>query len=82
MPNKLGAKFTCETCGSQFLITRPGDGSLTCEHDGESRNKLGKRLACPNCRTEALCSGPGEGVVHCCSVPMNEKAPKQLPSAD
>jgi hypothetical protein len=30
--NLLGKRYTCEECGAQVLVTKPGDGELAC-HD-------------------------------------------------
>jgi len=32
MGNLLGKRYTCEECGAQLLVTKPGDGELVC-HD-------------------------------------------------
>ncbi len=30
MPNQTGKRYTCPQCGSEFLVTKGGDGSLKC----------------------------------------------------
>jgi desulfoferrodoxin-like iron-binding protein len=30
MPNLLGKRYTCATCGAQVLVTKPGAGEVTC----------------------------------------------------
>ena len=30
MPNETGKRYTCSQCGSEFLVTRGGDGELKC----------------------------------------------------
>ncbi len=30
MPNLPGKRYYCEVCGSEFIVTRKGDGTLTC----------------------------------------------------
>ena len=30
MPNETGKRYTCSQCGSEFLVTRGGDGALKC----------------------------------------------------
>ncbi len=30
MPNQTGKRYTCSQCGSEFLVTRGGDGELKC----------------------------------------------------
>lgn len=32
MANLLGKRYTCTECGAQVLVTKAGDGELTC-HD-------------------------------------------------
>ena len=32
MANLLGKRYTCAECGAQVLVTKAGDGGLTC-HD-------------------------------------------------
>jgi len=34
MPLQVGKRYKCETCGAEVLVTKPGDGSLSC-HDQE-----------------------------------------------
>lgn len=45
-------------------------------------NQLGKRYGCSKCGTEVLCTKNGDGVAQCCSVDMQIKKPKALPSGD
>ncbi len=30
MPAQTGKRYTCPTCGSEFIVTKGGDGELTC----------------------------------------------------
>ncbi len=30
MPNKPGSRMKCETCGAEIVITKGGNGSVTC----------------------------------------------------
>lgn len=30
MPNPLGARFRCTTCGTEVLITKAGEGEVNC----------------------------------------------------
>ena len=30
MPNETGKRYTCSKCGSEFLVTRGGDGRMKC----------------------------------------------------
>jgi hypothetical protein len=30
MPNQLGKRFQCETCGTEVLCIKPGEGGVEC----------------------------------------------------
>jgi desulfoferrodoxin-like iron-binding protein len=30
MTNAVGKKFICDRCGSEFIVTRGGEGTITC----------------------------------------------------
>jgi len=30
MANQIGKRYVCKKCGSEFIVTRAGDGTLTC----------------------------------------------------
>lgn len=30
MANQIGKRYVCKKCGSEFIVTRTGDGTLTC----------------------------------------------------
>ncbi len=30
MANEVGKRYTCTNCGSEFIVTRGGDGQLVC----------------------------------------------------
>ena len=30
MPNQTGKRYVCSSCGSEMLVTRGGDGQLSC----------------------------------------------------
>ena len=30
MANEMGKRYVCKKCGSEFIVTRPGNGTLTC----------------------------------------------------
>ncbi|TML64104.1 MAG: hypothetical protein E6G17_03620 [Actinobacteria bacterium] len=30
VPNKLGKRYSCAECGAEVLVTRAGDGELSC----------------------------------------------------
>jgi hypothetical protein len=43
MPNQLGKRYTCDTCGATVLVTKPGDGAVTC-HDAPMEQHQPKPL--------------------------------------
>ncbi len=30
MANEVGKRYVCTKCGSEFIVTRGGDGTITC----------------------------------------------------
>jgi len=30
MANETGKRYTCTTCGAEYIVTRGGDGTLSC----------------------------------------------------
>jgi desulfoferrodoxin-like iron-binding protein len=30
MANQIGKRYVCKKCGSEFIVTRAGDGTVTC----------------------------------------------------
>ena len=30
MANKVGKRYICTKCGSEFIVTQPGEGTLKC----------------------------------------------------
>ncbi len=90
MANQVGKRYQCSKCNSEMIVTKAGEGALSCcgapmqqkDCGGDVANQLGKRFQCENCGTEVLCIKPGEGEVECCGVAMQLQQPKVLPSAD
>ena len=95
MANQLGKRYLCSKCGSEFIVTRGGDGILNCcgqpmelkqkKQKGTvllMANKLGKRYECASCGTEILCTKEGSGEVICCNAPVPEQKAEALPSSD
>ena len=96
MANQVGKRYVCKKCGAEFIVTRPGEGTLICCGQpmelkkqpslaidrGELMNQLGKRYRCEKCGTEVLCTKAGEGVVICCDNEMTPQEPRPLPSSD
>lgn len=33
MPTKVGTRYVCTVCGSEFIVTKAGTGTLTCDGD-------------------------------------------------
>lgn len=33
MPNQLGRRYQCETCGTMVLCTKAGEGAIVCHGD-------------------------------------------------
>lgn len=38
MANQTGKRYTCAKCGAEYIVTRGGDGTLTC-HDQPMEQK-------------------------------------------
>ncbi|MDO8635706.1 MAG: desulfoferrodoxin [Dehalococcoidia bacterium] len=30
MPNQVGKRYVCTKCGAEFIVTRGGDGTISC----------------------------------------------------
>ncbi len=43
MPNTLGKRYFCESCGTEVLCNKPGGGTVTC-CDNEMKIKEAKPL--------------------------------------
>ncbi len=80
MPSVMGKRFECDELGGQFMVTKAGDGDLSCTA-GEA-SLLGKRYRCGSCGAMVLCTKAGSGQICCDSIPMEILAPKTLPSSD
>ena len=84
MPAETGKRFECTELGAQYMITKGGDGELSCEPalDGES-DQLGKRYQDAATGIMVLCTkASGNSRIHCNMQPMEMLAPKSLPSSD
>lgn len=33
MANQIGKRYVCKKCGSEFIVTKAGEGTLTCCSD-------------------------------------------------
>jgi len=80
MANQVGKRYRCSKCGSEFIVTRAGEGTLSC--CGQPMELIGKRYRCQICGTEVLCTKASEGVVTCCGQEMEVQEPRPIPSSD
>jgi hypothetical protein len=35
VPAETGKRYICDKCGAEVIVTRGGDASLYCDHDGD-----------------------------------------------
>jgi len=45
MPNQIGKKYLCPVCGSEFIVTKGGDGELTCCNKLMEQKKYTERIS-------------------------------------
>ena len=83
MPAEMGKRFECSDLGAEYMVTRGGDGDLSCvdAEDGEA-DKLGKRYQDAATGVTVLCIKAGHARVCCNGAPMGLLAAKALPSSD
>ena len=83
MPAETGKRFECAAHGAQYMITRGGEGELSCAEaaDGEA-DQLGKRYQDEATGVMVLCTKAGAARIHCTGEPMRMLARKTLPSSD
>ena len=84
MPAETGKRFECTESGAHYMITKGGDGELSCEPapDGQG-DQLGKRYQDVATGIMVLCTKAGDGFrIRCNMQPMEMLAPKSLPSSD
>ncbi len=83
MPAEMGKRFECPDLGAQYMVTRGGDGELSCVVAGEGEaNLLGKRYQDAKTGVTVLCIRAGTSRVCCNGAPMELLAAKTLPSSD
>ena len=83
MPAEMGKRFECPDLGAQYMVTRGGDGELSCVAAGEGEaNLLGKRYQDAKTSVTVLCIRAGTSRVCCDGAPMELLAAKTLPSSD
>ena len=83
MPSAMGKRFACDDSGAQFMITKAGDGDLSCAPPSDGgATLLGKRYSCAACGATVLCTKAADVAVCCDGVPMEILAAKSLPSSD
>ena len=79
----MGKRFECPEWGGQYMVTKGGDGELSCDDTaGAEPNLLGKRYLDQATDVTVLCIKAGKGRICCNGVPMTEMAQKKLPSSD
>ena len=83
MPAQTGKRFECAELGAQYMITKGGDGELSCAAaaDGDA-DQLGKRYQDEATGVMVLCTKAGSARIQCDGRPMTMLAPKTLPSSD
>ena len=83
MPAEMGKRFECSDLGAEYMVTRGGDGDLSCVDAGDGEaDRLGKRYQDPATGVTVLCIKAGRARVCCNGVPMELLAAKALPSSD
>ncbi len=83
MPAQMGKRFEDAALGAQYMITKGGDGELSCvEAPAGEANALGKRYVDKATGITVLCTKAGSARVCCNGVPMELLAAKAMPSSD
>ncbi len=83
MPAETGKRFECAESGVQFMITKGGDGELSCvEASGTEAAHLGKRYQDEPTGIMVLCTKAGSSHIRCDGRDLVMLAPKTLPSSD
>ena len=83
VPAEMGKRYECAELGAHYLITRGGDGELSCvEATPEEADRLGKRYQDASSGIMVLCTKSGLSRICCNGAPMEQLAPKALPSSD
>ena len=92
MANQIGKRYKCIKCGSEFIVTKGGTGTITCcgqpmeqkkqQETIRMANQSGKRYKCSVCGTEVLCTKAGDGETTCCGKPIEELKARPIPSSD
>ena len=83
MPAEMGKRFECSELGAQYMVTKGGDGDLSCVEAAEGKaDQLGKRYQDEATGVTVLCIRAGRSSVRCNGTPMALLAAKTLPSSD
>ena len=83
MPAETGKRFECPDAGARYMVTRGGDGELSCVAAGEDEaDRLGKRYQDAKTGVTVLCIRAGGSRACCDGAPMKLLAAKTLPSSD
>ena len=83
MPAQMGKRFECPQLGGHYMITKGGDTDLSCIEVPEAdADQLGKRYQDSTTGVMVLCTKAGRSRIRSNGVPMEQLAPKALPSSD
>ncbi len=98
MDIKVGSRLKCSLTGSEFMVVKTGDGTLSNAGKNLIDSKENSEIPSDNKvkgpgntlgkRYESksgiivLCTKAGQGIISCDNVSMTEVKPKRLPSSD
>ena len=98
MDIKVGSRLKCSLTGSEFMVVKTGDGTLSNAGKNLIDSKENSEISFDNKiegpgntlgkRYESksgiivLCTKAGQGIISCDNTPMTEVKPKRLPSSD
>ena len=80
MATQAGARLKFEDIGVEVVVTKGGDGEITCE-SGDDPLQIGKRYQSDD-GVEVLVTKPGAGTLVCGGAAMTMQEPKKTKSAD
>ena len=83
MQAEMGKRFECAELSAQYMITRGGEGELSCAEAAQGEaDQLGKRYQDAASGVTVLCIRAGRSRVCLSGTPMERLAAKTLPSSD
>ena len=98
MDIKVGSRVKCSLAGSEFMVVKTGEGTLSnggknlLDSTGKTEISSDTKIEGPGNtlgkRYESksgiivLCTKAGQGIISCDNVSMTEVKPKRLPSSD